>query len=136
MHARQLVDAGPGQRVVPPFGGDPVWPAMHLAVHHDPAANAGAQDHSEHHAIAGTGAIDRLAQREAVGVVVDPHLAAQLVADVAIECVPVQRDGVGVFHAAGGRADHAGDSDPDRDRLPSRASVSRTIAAMPSSVAS
>ncbi len=56
---------------------------------------------------------DRLGQREAVGVVLHPHLAAQQGADLAVERMAVQRDRVGVLHQSGGRADHAGNADAD-----------------------
>ncbi len=64
-------------------------------------------------AVAGAGAVGRFREREAVGVVLHPHLAVEQGADVAIERVAVQRDRVGVLHQAGGRADHAGDADAD-----------------------
>ena len=71
--ARRLVAARPGQRVVAPLAGDGVGPDQHAAVDHDAAAGAGADDHAEHHAGAGRRAVGRLRQREAVGVVGDPH---------------------------------------------------------------
>ena len=72
--------------------------AVHPPVHHDTAAAAGAQDDAEHQAMAGAGAVGRLRQGEAVGVVLHPHLAAEQLADVAVEGVAVQRDRVGVLH--------------------------------------
>ena len=60
-----------------PLAGDPVRAAMDLAVHDDAAAAAGAQNDPEHDAEAGAGAVGRFAQGEAVGVVLDAHLAGR-----------------------------------------------------------
>ena len=99
-----------------PLAGDPVRAAVDLALHDDPAAAAGAQDDAEHDAEAGSGAVGGFAQGEAVGVVLDAHLAVEGLADVVVEAVAVQRDGIGVLDQAGGWADHARDADPDRAR--------------------
>ena len=112
--AGHLVGPRPGQRIVAPLAGDVVASAQHLAVHHHAAAAAGAEDDAENRAVTGARAIARFRQGEAVGVVLHPHLAAEQGADVAVERVAVQCDGVGVLHQAGGRADHAGNADAHR----------------------
>ncbi len=86
---------------------------MHAAVHDDPPAATGAQDHPEHRAQPCPGTVGRLAQREAVGVVIDAHLPAQRLTDVAVEGVAVERDRVGILHLPRGRADDARNADPD-----------------------
>src|SRR5271168_4156795 len=85
--------------------------AMDLAMHDDAAAAAAAQDDAEDNAIAGAGTVGGLAEGEAVGVVLDPDLAVQPLAEVVIEAVAVQRDGVGAFDQAGGGADDAWNAD-------------------------
>ena len=77
MRPRDFVQPRPRQRVMAPFAGDAVAATHHLAIDHDAAAAAGAEDDAEHHAVAGAGAIDGLGQREAVGVVLDAHLASR-----------------------------------------------------------
>ncbi len=91
-------------------------PGDHPPVHHDPGAAAGADDDAEHRPRARARAVRRLRQGEAVGVVLDPHRAAERLGQVPVQRVAVQADGVGVLHQPGRRADHAGDADADRDR--------------------
>ena len=83
-------------------------------MHDDSAAASGAQNDPEHDAEADAGTVGGFAQGEAVGVVLDPHLAVEGLADVVVEAVAVQGDGIGTLDQAGGGADHAGDADPDR----------------------
>ena len=86
---------------------------MDAAVHDDAAAAAGAEDDPEHDSIAGAGTVGGLAEGEAVGVVLDADLAVQAFADVVVEAVAVQGDGVGALDQAGGGADDARDADAD-----------------------
>ena len=109
--AGQFVRLRPGQRDVAPFAGDALAAVDQAPVHHDAAAAAGADDHAEHRAMADAGAVRRLAEREAVGVVAHPHLARQLGAEVAVQRMAVQHLRVGVLHQPARRADHAGDAD-------------------------
>jgi HEAT repeat protein len=44
---------------------------------HDPAADAGAEDHAEHQRVPAARALHRLGDREAVGVVLDAHRHAE-----------------------------------------------------------
>ena len=60
-----------------PLAGNAVRAAMYPAMHHDPTATAGTQDHAEHHAESGAGTVGGLTEGKAVGVVFDPHLAAE-----------------------------------------------------------
>ena len=101
---------------MPPFAGHPVRPTMHLPVHHDPTTAAGTEDHAENAAEATAGAVRRLAQGKAVGVILDPHLPRQGPADVRVEGMAIQGDRIGAFHQAGGRADDARNADADRSR--------------------
>ena len=61
----------PGQRVVAPLAGDAVAPLQQAPAGHDAGAGAGAEDGGEDGAEPGPGAVRRLAQRQAVGVVGD-----------------------------------------------------------------
>src|ERR1700712_343244 len=99
-----------------PLASDAVSAAMNLALHDDAAAATGAQDDTEHNAEAGTGAIGRLAQCKAVGIVLDPYFPSERIADVAVEAVAVEGDGVGVLHRAGGWANDARNADSNRHR--------------------
>ena len=123
--------------------GSGVWPhspaiavrtAMDAAVHDDAAAAAGAEDDAEDHAEPGAGAVGRLAEGEAVGVVLDPDLAFERLAHVVVEAMAVQGDGVGVLDQAGGGADDTGDADADGAGDAEAASASRTRAAMAATV--
>ena len=97
-----------------PLSGDPVRAAVDLALHDDATAASGAQNDPEHDAEADSGTIGRFTQGEAVGVVLDAHLAVEGLADVVVEAAAVQGDGIGTLYQAGSRADHARDADPDR----------------------
>ncbi len=108
---RQLVRRRPGEGRVPPLARDPVAPGDHAPVHGDSAAAPRPDDDAEHRAAPGPRAVHRLAQREAVGVVLDPHLPPERLAEVAVEGVADQGLGVGVLDQAGRRADDAGDAD-------------------------
>ena len=96
--ARPFVVARPWQRVVSPFPGDAVGAGQQFAVHHNAAANAGAQDDAKHHAMAGTGAIGRLRQREAVGIVLDVNVAIESLHQVTQQRPPVQPGRIAVAH--------------------------------------
>ena len=64
-------------RVVPPLAGDPVGAGQYPAIDDNAAADAGAEDHAEHGLHPRAGAIGRLGQGEAVGVVGKSHFALQ-----------------------------------------------------------
>src|SRR5690349_7154821 len=85
LRAGTLVVARPGQRVVAPLAGDAVTAVEHRAVDHDAAADARAQDDAEHHAGACSGAVLRLGDGEAVGVVAHANPAANARLDVSLE---------------------------------------------------
>ena len=70
----------------PPMAFDPLDEA---AVHDDAAADAGAEDHAEDHLRAGAGAVHRLGEREAVGIVGDPHRAVEDAGEVAAQVAAV-----------------------------------------------
>ena len=79
----------------------------------DAAADAGAEDHAEHHAPAGARAVARFREREAVGVVVDPDLAAERARQVLGERTAVELGRVGVLDPARDRRDRARRADAD-----------------------
>ncbi len=97
-----------------PLAGDAVGTGQQLAVHHHAAAAAGAEDHAEHAARAGAGAVDRLGQREAVGVVVQAQLAAERALEVLLERLAVHPGRVAVAQLARGRRQRARMADADR----------------------
>ena len=105
--------AGPGQRVVAPLAGDGVRARQHPTVHDHAATRAGADDHAEHAARAGSRTVDRFGQREAVGVVGAAHLAPEPCRQVGGEGVTDEPGGVGVLDQTGRRRDHARHPDPD-----------------------
>ena len=65
------------QAIVTPLTRNSVRPGENLAVHHDAAADARAENHAEHHCGAGRRAVGGLGEREAVGIVGEPDIALQ-----------------------------------------------------------
>ena len=122
--AGALVVAGPGQGVVAPFAGEAVGPLQHPAVHRDAAAAAGAQDHAEHHRRARAGAVGRLGERQAVGVVGERDRLPEPRGEVGVQRLAVQAGGVGVLHAAVGPR-RAGRADAHAERPAGRVARSR-----------
>ena len=59
-----------------PFPGDAIATRYNPAINHQAGAATCADDHAEHHAESDTGAVARLGQRKAVGVVGEPHRTA------------------------------------------------------------
>jgi hypothetical protein len=86
---------------VSPFTGDGIGAAQGPAVDHDAAADAGAEDHAEHHGGTGTGAIDGFRQGKAVGVVGEAHFALQYGLQVALQRLADQAGGIGILDQAG-----------------------------------
>ena len=114
LRAGPLVVARQRQGVVAPFAADRLGADQRLALDHDAAAHAGAQDDAEHDRPAAARAVGRLGDGKAVGVVRQPHLVAlQQALEVAIERMAVQLRGVGVLDQAGGGRDRAGMADAD-----------------------
>ena len=115
--AGQVGQAGPDARrhlVVAPLAADRVGADPDAAAMDDAAADAGAQDHAEDHRRAGAGAVARLGEREAVGVVLEPHLAAERIAEIAPERHADELRRVGVLDQAGGRRHRARHADAHR----------------------
>lgn len=96
-----------------PFACDMVTTPQHLSLDHHSTAAAGADDDAEHRMCALAGAIDRLAQREAVRVVCHAYLAPEQARDIAVERVAVEGERIRILDEAGRRADDAGNADPD-----------------------
>src|SRR5689334_8039757 len=80
----------PRQGVVTPFTGDAVRPVEQRTTHHDAGTNTGAEDRAEDDLGALAGAVARLREREAVGIVGDADLALQHGFEIALERLPVQ----------------------------------------------
>ena len=112
--AGPLVVARRRQRIVAPFAGDRLRAGERPAVDHHAAAHAGAQDDAEYDAAAGRCAVARLGDGKAIGVVGQPHLAAQPALEVGPQRPAVQPRRVGVLDQAGGGRDRAGMGDADR----------------------
>src|SRR2546426_12349714 len=74
---RQVRSGWQRQRVVSPFPRARVRPGKHAAVDHDAAADTGAENHAEDDLRALPRPIDRFGKREAIGVVLEPHLPFQ-----------------------------------------------------------
>src|SRR5471032_408985 len=97
-----------GQGIVPPFAGDRLRADQSLAVDHNAATDAGAQDDAEHDAATRRRAVRRLRDGEAVGVVGQPHFAAERVFEIGLEWPAVEACGVGVLDQARRGRDRAG----------------------------
>ena len=99
---------------MPPFAGDRVRPGQHAFIHHDAAADPGAENDAEHNGRTGSGAIHRFRQGETIGIVGQPHRAAQCHLQIAVEGPADQPGRIGVLHQPGGRGDRARNADADR----------------------
>src|SRR3989442_8832541 len=99
--ARQLTGGGPGKRIVPPFAADRVCAFNRPALHYDAAPDARAENRAEHDLRAFRRAVDRLRERETVGVVGKAHFAPEQALEVGLHRHPVQHAGVGVLEPSG-----------------------------------
>ena len=77
-----------------PLAPDAVQARQHLPANHDASADTGAEDGAEYAVGPPTGPINRLRQREAVGVVGDTHFAVETLLQHLLYRLAVQRDGV------------------------------------------
>src|SRR4029077_1866280 len=77
------------------------------------AADAGAQDHAENIAASRRGAVARLAERKAIGIVGEPHRATQRDLEIAPEWPADEPGGVGVLDKTGSGDCGPRDADPD-----------------------
>ena len=111
--ARNLGGGRPGQGRVPPFARDAVAALHQALVDHHSAAAAGAYDGGEHHPGVRGGAVDRLRERQAVGVVGQPDLPRQRRLQVLPEPAAVQPGGVGVANHPGARGHRPWRADAD-----------------------
>src|SRR6185503_20195300 len=121
---RKVRSGRQGQRVMSPFAGDGVGAGEDLAADRDAAADAGAEDHAEDRMRALPRAVGGLREREAVGVVLDAHLAADGPLQVLLERPADEPRRVGVLHPAVDKRQGAGNPYTDRSR--SRLSYQRT----------
>ena len=96
-----------------PLAADGVDPLDDAAVHDDAAADPRAEDHPEHHLGALAGAVDRLGEREAVGVVGDLHRPVERRGEVAAQVAAVQPGRVALGDDAGRAVDRARHADAD-----------------------
>ena len=75
---RGLCITKPRQWVVPPLASDTVATIHYIAPDHHAAADAGSKDHAEdHRTLPRSGAIDRLTECQAIGVIGHAHRARQ-----------------------------------------------------------
>jgi len=89
------------------FPCQPVAAFQNLPVHDDSGAASRPDDDPEHnHATCGR-AIGGLGEGEAIGVVGDADFPAEQPGEVLFEGLPIQRDGIGIFHESGRRADRS-----------------------------
>ena len=89
----------PGQRVVAPLAGEAVRPVQDTAAHDDAAADAGAEDDARTPPSApAAGAVGRLRQRQAVGVVGQAHGLTERRLQVAVQRLAVESGRVAVLH--------------------------------------
>ena len=100
-----------------PLTGDLVGALKDALPGRDPTADAGPEDHAEHRLVAAARTVDRLGEREAVGVVGDPDRAGEPGLEVGPEWPADEPGGVRVLDQAGGVGDHAGDADANRTGL-------------------
>ena len=107
---------GPGEGVVAPFPGDGVGPFHGKAADDEAAADAGAEDHPEHHVGSGGGAVGGLGDGETVGVVGKTNRAPERHSQIRLERSTDEPGGIGVLDQAGGGRDGAGDGDADACR--------------------
>ena len=120
---RRLCVAEAGQRIVPPFAGDAVSAVDHVTADHHAAADTGAEDHAEDHvALPGGGAVDGLAQGQAVGIIRHAHRAGQARGDVRRERAAIHAEEVRITMQPGLRVRASGGTDPHRcaPRAPER----------------
>lgn len=111
--AGYLVGLRPGQGRMAPLSGDTVVAFQHFSFDHHSTAAAGADDDAEYRVCPHAGAIDRLAQRETVGVVFHAYLVPEQARDIAVERMAIEGERIRVLDEPGCRADDAGNADPD-----------------------
>ena len=114
--ARGFVFLRPGKRIVTPLSRDAMPSFEHAAVHHNPAARAGAENDAEHRVRTLRGAVGRLRQREAVRVVRNAHGAFERAREIAIERLTDQPRRVRVLDQPGRCGNGAGNADADCSR--------------------
>src|SRR5262245_61331484 len=99
----------PRQWIVAPLAADTTGAVDQLAFEYEPAAAASAEDHAEHGAGPRAGAIDRLGEGTAVGIVGQAHGLVETALEVAGERLAIEPGGICVLHpapAGGDRARH------------------------------
>ena len=64
------------------FAGYIAMPGNRFTVEHQPAANAGAEDHPHHQRVLGKFVVPRFGEGKTVGVVIKPHIAPQPLAQI------------------------------------------------------
>jgi hypothetical protein len=114
---RQLVGLRPGQRIMPPLAGNEVGARQSTSSYDDATAHAGPPDDPENHVGAGSGAITRFGQGEAVGIVVEPDLALQGGREVGAKRLTDQPNGIRVLDQPRIRSHGARNADADRPSL-------------------
>src|SRR5688572_30020016 len=98
---------------MPPLAGDGVGAADDLSVHHDSPANPRAEDHPEHHGRALPRTVHCFGEREAIGVVLQPHRPPERRFEVLAQRLADEPGRVRVLDQPGGVRFGSGDSDTD-----------------------
>jgi hypothetical protein len=99
---------------VTPFTGDRIGADDDPAIDDDTATNPGAEDHPEDACASRCGAVARLGQRKAIGVIGEAHRTPERRFEVAAERAADQPGRVGVLDEAGARDERPRNTDPDR----------------------
>ena len=111
-----------GQGVVSPLPGDGVGTDDELAIDHQAATTAGAEDDAKHHPARLSRPVDGLREGETVGVIGEPDRLAQSLGQVLLEVLSVEKQTVGILDATRLRVDRPGQPDADGEgavhRLP------------------
>ena len=108
--------SGKGSGLCPHSPPRVVRPVVRPAADRDPRPGARAEDHREDDVVPGAGAVDRLGDREAVGVVLDPDLAAERRAQVGLDRLAQHPGRAAALAEPAHRLERARHADPDRCR--------------------
>ncbi len=115
---RQVGGARERQGVVPPFAGDGVGASHQLPVHDDAATDAGAENDPEDNFGAPAGAVGRLGEGKAVGIVGEADLALEQRFQIVAQRPADQAGRIGVLDRATGPCFGARNADAERSVLP------------------
>ena len=112
-----LIGVRPGKRIVAPLPGNGVGSGEQPTADDDTTAGSGADDDAEDTGRPAAGPVRGLREREAIGIVGDPHRPAQAQRQVLIQGSPVQPDRVGIAQPAAEGGDGPRCPQPDAPAL-------------------